>query len=510
MITTRQDSTETLLFTFSVPAGCLYETVGGEWLGLMDGSSYGVGFGLGCPYVTYLAREDERYVNQPSPPTVASACASGVHQSMIEFDPPVRSVEFFYSRHTGAPAWWGGQLVPSVDSMPVYAMSAGFFVLDALTLHSNTSGSAVDTWDSVQLTASSDWISWLRFDGGVIWIDDLKITRSAPPGIECYPNPVTRGNPVTCEVVLPVDAVHGWEFSGTFPGPSGSATVSSASTSTSWSGKAVLSGVVSAEVSMGSADTVSLVGDLEVAPRGWSWDSSSFAYDSTAGLDCGDFGPVYLPGDSLYLAENTRTTNCDTGLYDPSIVSYPDSGYSEAQILDGGPNDSLWYVTEATYFMDRGAVLNPFITPGGYRDTLTHNKDKNDCLGALGTIVVNLFEFNWFCRGDSLNFASFLEGVYKHEGYGSGALNGHQGRNEAAAMNPGWDPHTRAETMVHETAVSLRAVLSTQVWLLDVAASEYGADHNFVNNNWCGKLWILDPGSRYSYSSLKLPNGQCF
>jgi hypothetical protein len=123
---------------------------------------------------------------------------------------------------------------------------------------------------------------------------------------------------------------------------------------------------------------------------------------------------------------------------------------------------------------------------------------------------VNFYEFNKFCRGDSLNLDAFYQGIYKHEGLGTTGLNGHQSRNEVAAIDPVNDPHTGAERMVQSSSALLTSILSIEIQNRDLSAFTYGLDHDFVNNNWCGSVWILKPSSKYFFSSLKMSNGLCF
>lgn len=88
------------------------------------------------------------------------------------------------------------------------------------------------------------------------------------PTISC--GNVTRGQVTSCQIQMSVNGVSGWRFAGTLdPAPAGqsdSVFVNDTSTSLEWSGRAVVSGVVSAFVTVGGvADT--LTTSLTVASR---------------------------------------------------------------------------------------------------------------------------------------------------------------------------------------------------------------------------------------------------
>lgn len=196
VIMTEQDSTETLLVTFSVQdTHCM-----------IDLSSWGID--MADPAVVtemeadtpqgnmyWYAEASSRLQNLPSPSHAADGIITLPYQSFIEFDPPVRSIEFYYSTPVGN-AWWGGEFVTGVDSMPVYAThripgTTQYITYDQETLHANVaSWQQLDTWTHVTLSAPYDAITVLWFDGA-LYIDDLKITR-AIGGNRCPERPWFR------------------------------------------------------------------------------------------------------------------------------------------------------------------------------------------------------------------------------------------------------------------------------------------------------------------------------
>lgn len=324
---------------------------------------------------------------------------------------------------------------------------------------------------------------------------------------------VTRGQVTTCTILDSVDAVSGWRFDADF-GLNDSVHVSTESTGLSWVGEAVMSGKVSAIVTVGGQlDTLS--GFLTVSDRtgpAWRWDHGNdwtFRQDGPPLCAYTDF---VVPGSSR-LGVNRRTSGCYENVQqqlvsiEPSVASAVsrDSGVTAAGV-SGGPNDGLWYVAEAHYYMDRTSEMNPFIRPMGPTDTLTNSTDRRVCrqplnLGKDDPVVVNFFTYNSACRSFSLT--PVFDAIWAHESLGTLPSNGHEGRRRAAARDAMNDPYRIAEPLVGASLADLRFIVAIAVNGADgriTDASDTG--HSFVGNNYivngnCGQAWVFDTAQQF-------------
>src|SRR5688500_13357601 len=209
---------------------------------------------------------------------------------------------------------------------------------------------------------------------------DYTVTYDPTVLIEC--GSVIRGQQTTCQIPMTVDAVTGWQFTGPIlPGLNDSVRIASSSTASAWTGTAVLSGTVSAFVTIGGVSDT-LHGSLAVAGRtdpAWRWDNGSkWTFQQDGPVLCG-YAAFVVPGATL-LGVNRRTSTCvpsEQSSIEPSVIlpASADSGFTMAS-LRARPNDALWFVTAAHYYMHRSSDMNPFIRPGGPADTLANANDK--------------------------------------------------------------------------------------------------------------------------------------
>jgi hypothetical protein len=323
----------------------------------------------------------------------------------------------------------------------------------------------------------------------------------------------TRGEEVDCRVTGSVSAVSGWLFAGKLD--QDSVLVSSPSTEVTWKGPAVLSGVVSAIVSVGT-DTITLLDTLRVKARsgaGWSWGDAKWKFREDAAKDgalkCSWTHFVQPSPTDIGLIINRRTSTCDNNLLaiiEPAPRQAPDSGFS-ADSVRTGPNAGLWYVTAVHYYMDRTSEMNPFIRPAGRADTLRKGPDLDACIHSgfnkKAPVVVNFYTYNTACRAFQLDtmFVKF----WAHEGFGtkdpfdSNHANGHQARLQIGARDTLNDPY-RIEGMVNTGYGSLRGSVVAGVLKAELRIFNLGdPNHQFVKDNYvlpsgsCGQAWVVDP-----------------
>lgn len=343
----------------------------------------------------------------------------------------------------------------------------------------------------------------------------------SPSSLTC--DAVIRGQEASCSVVGVVDSVIEWKFEGLLPWTQDSTTVvDSTNQMSSWTGLAVLSGKVSATVKTNdSLDTFS--DDFTVADRSWSWGQSDWTFGAHAEppSNC-TFDPFEFPPDSVRLGKNVpASSGCGASgprRIDPTVHSDSglDAGYEEAEVA-AGPNAGLWYVTGADYGMNRISLLNPYLEPDGPTRELSHSDDRKACRQPLGLkgqdpVVVNWYDYNDLCRSNPPT--DMLDGILSHEGFGTGNIdanaNGHEARARWSARKSGNDPTETVEAVVADSQIGLEDVLRQLLINIDAGISQDAADHQYVNNNWCGKQWVYDiPDSVYKEEQILQANGLC-
>ncbi len=344
----------------------------------------------------------------------------------------------------------------------------------------------------------------------------LYYTISYNPSLALDCGVVTRGQVATCTVLDSVDSVSGWRYDGPIlPGLNDSVHVVSTSTGLSWSGVGVMSGRVSAIVTVGGAvDT--LAGALTVKSRtgpAWRWDSGDKWTFRQDGPPTCAYTAFEVPGGTR-LGVNRRTSGCFESDPDQIVSIEPsvrspvsrDSGFT-ADSVRGGPNDGLWYVTAVHYYMDRTSEINPFIRPVGPAAALTNSTDLRVCrralnLGKNDPVVVNFYTYNTLCR--SFGLTPLFDAILAHEALGTNnpldplQANGHEARRLIAARDSVNDPYRLAEPVVRASYAQLleRVALDVLDAEREISAAA-DVDHAFVNSNYlvqgsCGKAWVLD------------------
>ena len=309
------------------------------------------------------------------------------------------------------------------------------------------------------------------------------ITLGSAPSISvaCTPGSVVRASstPVACTASASGGAlvVTGWTFT---PDDAQAGVVSSAQTSTLWTGMAVASGGVTVQGTVGGVVANSETGRITVAARpGWSWTGDRSSGDATPGtFECPANARHYSTGQfGLTLADSTCK---NTGLMlwpDPSGISSR-RGWTIAKV-PSGPNAGLWYVVgDRTGMHIRAQVLKD-IRPDGYaysvggRDTVA-TRCKAVRVHGRETIAV----VNNTCMTDAnpLNFAALYQFAWRHE------------RCHLLQMN------TAFPTLPDPRAV-LESIVGSDTGQLHVRAT-YGADgYNDANAGLTGANTIDQPST---------------
>ncbi len=367
-------------------------------------------------------------------------------------------------------------------------------------------------------------------------LDDLTVVWNEGEAPELTCDSVFRGVDAECRV-SGVSTVLGWHFEGILGarllGQDSVVNVSSASSDTVWSGPGVLTGKVSVKFLVGGApDTLTLTADWTVRSRtepdwtgpAWRWDETNWAFQQDGPPICqySNFAfPLQNPHPGR-LAMNRRRSSCDdVGSIEPDLRSNIDAGTTVTPV-GSGPNQGLWYVTEATFHLDRVTEMNPSIRPGWPTHQLFHLDQRKGCAPKLGLngnppISVNLYIYNTICEESPLDL--LYAGLWAHEGFGinnqldSATANGHEARRRIAARDIRNDPRAIVEPLVlpGPSATSLKLLIESLVLNADVAIFELSGDEAAVKDNFldpsggCGRLWVFSSEvspARYIFGPL--------
>ncbi|HSF30847.1 MAG TPA: hypothetical protein VLK82_10305, partial [Candidatus Tectomicrobia bacterium] len=420
---------------------------------------------------------------------VESGNGSGA-QNVIEFDPPVSSVSFYYSRLQGERAWWGGVIVEHTDSMMVYARSripGTTFYNDwaSRKLYSNVPSTTVpwSVWTPVTLSTSGDKIQWLWFDGNLV-LDNLQITRKP---LSC--TGAQRGQVARCELSSAAWTVTGWEFqpdSG-FSVPA----IQDTSSSRVWQGTAAVPGMVTVHVTNGSTPTL-FRAHLGVTDRSYNW-SAQWSYRQGPELTVADaevassnaaFGRNCL---EEFPDEATCTAVANRSRLQPDPNLEPDSGFTVARVASG-PNRSYWYVSSIQYRMKRVGNVHPGMLVTSLRKhpvppaALTTACKKGIGVKHNATAAdANMNQFNQFCGPLGTDMTIFVPAIWGHEGFGYNGGVGHETLGQQAAGEPQNDPYKAIESVVRADSAILASNALIMIQSIGDDITEKSADGNAIN-----------------------------
>jgi hypothetical protein len=451
--------------------------------------------------------ETEWAINIPSPPHAARNGFYTPAKVMIEFDPPIRSAEFYYSRRKNERAYWGVQGQVGADSMPVWALSRTPGTDDyqqwaAKVLYSNVphEGLPYDTWTKTQLTSGfwGDTIQWLWFDGSLM-IDDLKITRKP---LDCRAMDlaksisVTRGSPVKCLYkATPEWTVSKWEF---IPDTTSLPRVEEASNSREWTGTAAASGLVKVHVTDGTTSRT-WQSRLSITDRTSQWRFNwNYKEGTNQPLPDEEF-VLALPGpdDFVYYGLNcpqifptkAECLSAEWSMVQPDPRYNPGTGY-EAIGITTGPNQGYWLQSNLRYNMRRIANAHPGILLSQTRKhPITGAMLTRECKRGLGlkstatSGMANMYQANLYCGEPGFPGADMdrlVPGIWGHEGRGYNGGTGHMGVAESVAALPGNDPWKVLEKIVTTDRVSLDLQIDQRIRGIATRIDGATADSNMV------------------------------
>lgn len=461
----------------------------------------------------FIAQQDCAYSqadcvhNVPSPVNAIFIDALLGYSGYMTFDPPVSEISFrVCSNQThGITAWdsLGNTVVPET-----VGPSNGFYQDGDLSCDP-------EGWEEFGIQASGYDISRVRlrrWDPGYTWWDDMTFRREAQPGIEC--TSVQRGEETTCSIVVTVDQVEAWKFeadSGSVAGPPFTFT-DSLHHDTTWVGKAVASGIVSADVVIDSVPQT-LTGLLDVSSRESNKyqrfsAESDISYDTVAVSPCPPVLPYYAIPNALAGGRNVNTPfeRCGDHIFDPAPIGETvEAGYEHAAVTDSGPNHGLFYVQAGLWQIHRGSYLNWSLDKdeNTTRQSLNDNKQYKKCdqanPGPAIPGLANTWEYNVLCEEN--NFESFLAAIFTHEGMGTlgtavSQPNGHQARIEKYATSESGDPYLRVESIVAADTAQLNFFVGDRAMDAGDDIFTFSDQHELMEPVWCNEnLYLYDTGA---------------
>jgi hypothetical protein len=239
--------------------------------------------------------------------------------------------------------------------------------------------------------------------------------------VNCTPVTITRASstPVSCTASATGGslAITGWRFTATDQN-TGSVNVSQSSTT--WSGKAVASGGVTVQGTVGGVAAESDTGRISVIARtAWSWSAAT----SSGMADPGTFECIAVPH---YATDTFGWVRADSTCRNQLLMLWPDykglsssRGYAIFQVLDAGPNTGLWYATSDKTGMHIRAQILSDLRPNATNKYPVNGKDtvNTRCKAARVNSSAIVTVVNNTCMTDPspLNFAAMYTFVVKHE-----------------------------------------------------------------------------------------------
>jgi hypothetical protein len=441
-------------------------------------------------------------------------------QVMVEFDPPVSSVEFYYSFPFQGRAYWNGTFADPADSVQVFLASRIPGTLNYnpwyfTKLYSNNPvlvpPALWSVWTKVILKPGRPF-QWLWFNG-LVSIDHLKITRKP---LQC-PSPVVKWSETKCTFTSQKWSVTGWEFhpDSTAGGPL--PPVVEALTVTEWSGEAVIGGEVIVHVQDVVGNQRDYSTRVEVVPQSSQWLSMQTYRQGTVSTDltAPDVEPdIVKPGATIGMNCAEPPVGCEPTLRlqpDPERYMADDpTGNSPVVIarVTSGRNKGYWGVKSAKWNMKRVGNVTPGIRIESQR---VHASIPTTKKCKSSSQLRNFYRYSLECQG--INMANFVDAALRHEGFGNPATGarGHESLGRAAAAEPGNDPYVAHLGIVLPDSASVASQVQSSAVQIGYRLSERSDDNPNTEStyptpggNWGPGPWWVWPPTQVSWSSFNI------
>jgi hypothetical protein len=342
---------------------------------------------------------------------------------------------------------------------------------------------------------------WTTVEGSPVDVVEFLPAEESTPVLTCTPM-VVRGETVTCSLTNATGVdVQEWKFVGETFANDPSLEISEPGPEKVWTGPAIEGGTVTVETLVNGAPQT-FTSSFSVSNRAWKWGPADWSYSQGGAPVCDSTRPTHTA--TLNIGWNRNAGVGGAGCFEahlhrwvlPDPVQTPNTGYT-VEPVPSGPNRGRWYVTQASFRIDRASNMNPHWLPTGPEFRLT-GPQVAECIAAGVTppVRVNLYTFNKTCKGVDID--RFIAGVWGHEGFGYAGGAGHQGLGQGRAAEPGGDPLLAIEWFTRANEMDLREDVHNAVYSVGESIQLQSADESGnVAGNWPGGLlWVWNPTTR--------------
>lgn len=135
--------------------------------------------------------------------------------------------------------------------------------------------------------------------------------------------------------------------------------------------------------------------------------------------------------------------------------------------------------------------------------------DKQACK-KLGSSVTSVAFYTYNDRCRSVNVASFLNGLWAHEGFGVSNNSGHEAQARLAAADPANNVYRLVERVFATNEIDVKFFAGNEAYQASQRISNVASSHNVVKNNWCGSVWRFSTSSNnWIFAPVLTVSGNC-
>lgn len=321
------------------------------------------------------------------------------------------------------------------------------------------------------------------------WEEPLGTGIPAYPSMSCS-QPSSFLASSTCTAAgIPPTGYPSWSFE-----TEGGIVIAGPSSTLSWSGSMVTSGMASVTYTDDNSQQQTLSAGISVPRRSVSW-------APVVGGSTGQPGEIDVciqdNWDGLTASKLCTSSSDAAQFFIPRVYQLSASnGLSVGQIGSTGPNASLYYVNQMSAYMDLRTQISPRYRVSGtpYSLAFAPSALTSACAAASVYGSASVYQANAVCTSNIVQFNNLVSCIWSHEAR-------HMTAGVGAAQSSSNDVYALWEPLAGATATSLVAAAKEQyddahlrVWGIMDAAQNTGPYTNFAG--W----WITGSGWAQSYN----------
>jgi len=165
-----------------------------------------------------------------------------------------------------------------------------------------------------------------------------------------------------------------------------------------------------------------------------------------------------------------------------------------------GPNDGIFYISNASYFFKSTSQLHQDVLPGAPTYVLTDTQQANVCRSAMGLppgpVTVNFWQFNGSCQ-QVVGWSGFVNAAWDHERQ-------HFEQAETALMQPGNNIYIELEKIVEPSSFAATGDIDIVYNRIQDAATVAGNVE--PTGNWTTPFWLWTSDVVNAFSFAPSPN----